>query len=250
MFGPLLRAMQISAEQVAGVHWTMQNEPESSFTPIGMVAGADEYADELADLMGDVPLPTDKSAPLDYFEHFAGMVVAAWDEMLGAFAADTNALAAYRMPSELAALLVGQLGAAARRTDLRGCLAGSLRERASFHGRATAGSGKIALIAEDMVNGFVTYLGYDRLEEARRPTVGPAGPNQRRIFAPRPAVQGLPPLGDQPSSYDRTFHVDWMAAFVRMMEDNVSDQSAEDFDRNANDELGAMVRTLAPAGQA
>jgi hypothetical protein len=239
MFGPLLRAMQISAEQVAGVHWTMQNEPESSFTPIGTVASADEYANELADLMGDVPLPTDNAAPLDYFEHFAGMVVATWDEMLGAFAADAGGLAA---------LLVGQLGAAARRTDLRGRIAGSLRERASFHGRATAGSGKIALVAEDMVNSFVTCLGYDLLEEARRPTVGPAGPNQRRIFARRPVVQGLPPLGDQPSSYDRMFHVDWMAAFVRMMEDNVSDQSAEDFDRNANDEVGAMVRKLAAAG--
>jgi hypothetical protein len=98
-----------------------------------------------------------------------------------------------------------------------------------------------------MVNGFVTYLGFDRLDESHRPTVGSAGPSQRRIFAARPVVRGLPPIAAQPSSYDRTFHVDWMAAFVRTMEDNVSDQSAENFDRAANDALGTMIRHLSLA---
>ena len=245
MFGPLLRALQITAEQVAGVHWRMQTEPDDGFAPIGAVAGADEYAADLAGLLGDAPPGAEGSGRLDYFERFAGMVVAAWDETLGAFAADTAALATYKLSPEQAALLAGQIGAAARRIDLRGRVAAALRERAGFHGRTTAGAGKFVLVAEDLVNGFVTCLGFDRLEEARRPAVGAAGPGQRRIFAARPVVQGLPPLAAQPSPYDRVFHVDWMAAFVRMMEDNVSDRSAEDFDHAANDALGALVTRLA-----
>ena len=237
MFGPLLRAMQITQEQVAGVHWRMQTEPEDNLAPVGIIAAETEYVNELADLLGESSAAA-YAGRLDYFERLAGMVIGAWDETLQAFAADTAFLAAAKLPPEHAALMAGQIAAAARRTDLRGCLAATLRERAGFHGRAATGAGKFVRIAEDMVNGFVTYLGFDRMEEARRPAVGAAGPGQRRIFAARPAVTGLPPLTEQPSPYDRAFHVDWMTAFVRMAEDNVVDQSAEPFDRAANDALG------------
>jgi hypothetical protein len=250
MFGALLRALQITPEQVVGIHWRMQTEPHDDVAPIGTVAAADEYTDELAGLLGDPPAAAEGSGRLDYFERFARMVIAAWDETLNAFAADTALLTAYRLPAEQAALLIGQIGAGARRTGLSGRIAGALREGASFHGRATPGAGKFALIAEDMVNGFVTCLGFDRIDEARRPTAGPPGPGQRKVFAARPAVRGLPPLKTQPTPYDRSLHVDWMAAFVRLMEDNVSDLSAEDFDRAANDALGALIKRTGAGGVA
>jgi hypothetical protein len=179
----------------------------------------------------------------DYFDRFAGLVVASWDETLMTFAANTVALPLFKLAPDQAALLVSQIAAAGRRTDLRGRIATLLREHAGFHGRSAAVSGKFVVIAEDVVNGFITFLGFDQLEEARRPAVG-AG--QRRIFAARPAVRGLPALGEQPSAYDRAFHVDWMVAFARMMEDNVSDRSAEVFDHHANDLLGAVVKRLQP----
>ena len=249
MFGSLLRALQISAEQVAGVHWRMQTEPEEAGAPVGTVASVDEYADELAGLLGETsPAPAEVSTGrLDYFERFVGAVIAAWDETLNLFASDIAGLAAYKLPPEQAALLVGQIAAGARRTDLRGRIAATLRTHASFHGHASAGTGKIVLIAEDMVNTFVAKLGFDATEEARRPTVGSGGA-MRYVFASRPAVRGLPSLGEQPAAYDRIFHVDWMAAFARLMEDNVSDQSAEAFDREANDALGAWIRRLAGSG--
>jgi hypothetical protein len=140
MFGPLLRALQITAEQVAGVHWRMQTEPDDAGPPIGTVAGADEYADELVGILGEAAEPTGQAGRLDYFERFAGLVVAAWDEALHTFAADTSAVAAYRLPPEQAALLVGQISAAARRVDLRGRIAAALRARAGFHARARTSS--------------------------------------------------------------------------------------------------------------
>jgi len=250
MFGPLLRALQITGEQVTGVYWRMQTEPDDDIAPIGAIAGQDAYAMALSGVFGEVAAPVEGAGRLDYFERFAGRVIAAWDETLQSFASDTAAVAAYKLPQEQAGLLVGQIAAAARRLDLRGRIAATLRDRAGFHGRAQAGAGKFALVAEDMINGFVTYLGFDRMEERRRPTVGPPGPGQRRIFASRPAIIGLPPLGAQPAPYDFTYQVDWMAAFVRLMEDNVVDQSAEDFDRDANDALGALVRHLSAGGRA
>jgi hypothetical protein len=247
MFGRLLRSLQITPEQVAGVHWRMQTQPDDAATPVGTVAATDDYAADLAELLGNA-VPTLHGGRQDYFERFAGLVVAAWDETLSAFASNIGARATYRLPPDQAALLVGQIAAAARRRDLRGSIAATLRERASFVGRAAAGSGKFVLVAEDLVNGFVSYLGFDQMAEARRPA---AGRSQRRIFAARPLVRGLPPLTPQPSNYDYDFQVDWMFAFARTMEDNVSDRTDEGFDHAANDALGLLVARLtagAPAG--
>jgi hypothetical protein len=245
MFGRLLRAMQISADQVAGVYWRMQTEPDGAATPVGTVAGSDEYADELGGLLGDAPPPS--AGRQDHFERFAGLAIAAWDETLSTFAGNLGALANYHVPPDQAALLVGQVAAAARRVDLRGSIAEALRARASFVGRASAGAGKFALVAEDMVNSFVTRLGFDKVPDARRPVVPRS---QRRIFAARPLLRGLPPLTEQSAPYDRDFHVDWMVAFARTMEDNVSDRTNDVFDHAANDALGVLVARLAPDGRA
>ncbi|HEY0182980.1 MAG TPA: virulence factor SrfC family protein, partial [Rhodopila sp.] len=248
MFGALLRALQITAEQVAGVYWRMQTVPDDgNMAPVGTVASTADILRELdgLGLLGDPEPAAAQAERLDYFEHFAGLVVAAWDETLQAVAADTGMLTAFRLPAEQAGLMVGQIAAAAGRTDLRGRLAASLRRHASFHGRTTASAGKFVLIAEDMINDFVTYLGFTQMPEASRPVVGGAGPGRRRIFAAREATVGLPELAPHPAPYDRTFYVDWMAAFARIMEDNVSDQSANPIDPAANEAIGAVIRVLA-----
>jgi hypothetical protein len=246
MFGALLRSLQVTQEQVAGVHWRMQTDYDDQPAPIGAVGGAALYDDELSGILAssaDHEAPERSKAPFDYFDRFADLVLATWDEAMHSFAADVTTQATFHLPAEQSALLVDQISAAARRKNLRGTIADALRQHAGFHGRASAGAGKMVLLAEDTINGFVTYLGFDREQESKRPQVGPAGA-QRRVFAKRPAIRGLPQLGELPTPYDRIYHLDWMASFARMMEDNVIDLSAETIDVAANDALGEILTKL------
>ena len=140
-----------------------------------------------------------------------------------------------------AASLVGQLSTAARRVDLRSQIAEALRQRAIFSGRVSAGKRKAELVLEETINNFVVYLAFDQVLEARRPQAR----DGRRIFAPRPPISGLPPLGPTPVPYDFTFQTDWMRAFAQLMEDNVADPAAQEVDRETNDALGALIKRLA-----
>jgi hypothetical protein len=93
-------------------------------------------------------------------------------------------------------ILVRELERAARRQDLRGQIATALRERASFHNRNASAAQKPVMIVEQTINNFVHLLGFDRLPPGKRPEA-PKG--TRRIFAPRPPVNGFPPLGPAPA---------------------------------------------------
>ena len=209
-FGGLLRALQITTEEIAAIHWQMETEPGEEPMPIGAVNVQDDYLDQLSGILDEViaaEKPT-HPAPRDRFERFADLVLGAWDQKrLQAFASDPATHTFFRLPPEHAAILVGQLSVAARRVDLRGRIAAELRQRAIFGGRVTAGRSKAELVVEEAINGFLNYLGFDQLPETRRPQA----PGGRRVFAARPPISGLPPLGAAPMPYDFTFQTDWPA---------------------------------------
>jgi hypothetical protein len=97
------------------------------------------------------------------------------------------------------------------------------------------------MVAEGLVNGFVHTLGYADIPPAERPR---AGRTERPVFAPRPPVDGLPPLGAQPEPYDKQFHVDWISAFARLAEENVTAPGGEAVDVVQNARLGRILGAL------
>ena len=240
MFGPLLRALQVTQDQVTSVYWRMQSEPDDSPVPIGTASTASDY-DDLDALLAE-PAAAAPAAPARHrFDRLAELAIGDWTQSMQSFAESHDVEHAFRVPREQALVLVGEIVRAARRLDLRGAIAQGLHARASFQHRSAAAAQKPVIVIEQAINGFVYMLGYDRLPPERRPKT-PSG--SRTIFAPRPPVSGLPPLGPQPAPYDRTFHVDWMTAIACMMDQNVQDPGSGTIDIAQNAALGTILRRL------
>ncbi|MGH7117824.1 MAG: virulence factor SrfC family protein [Acetobacteraceae bacterium] len=252
MFGPLLRAMQLGAEEVRGLIWRIEGEEGLGATPMGASSLDEETERDLEELLGGPRAATSAASVQDYFDLVAARVIAAWDDSLQALAADTDRLARYRLPPDTARFLVGEVSAAARRLGLRRRLAEAERAGAAFLSRDATRSGRMALIAEDEVNGFVTWLGFHWLAADRRKVHRFIGAEKKidagpPIFPPRPPLRGLPPLQAQQVPYDRDFNVDWLRASIQISADNATDNGAERFDRATNDALGGLIRSIEAA---
>jgi hypothetical protein len=235
MFGALLRALQVTGDQMLDVWWRLQSEPDRA-GPIGPTTSSMDYGSELG-----LSIEEDEATQglaRDRFEQFADLAIAAWTETMNGFAEETRADGPYRIPREQAATLVGEIGAAARRLRLRALLADRLRSRAAFQNRGNAAPQIPVIIAETAINTFVYMLGYDAVAPENRPRTANGG---RIIFAPRPPVTGLPPLAAEATAYDRTFHIDWMIALGETFRENARSPSSTGLDLQANAALGDIL---------
>jgi hypothetical protein len=221
----------------------MQSEPDEASVPIGTAGTGADYA-ELGDLM-EAPEPFVEGAAVRHrFDRLADLAIGDWAQGMQSFAESPDAERVFHLLHENAVVLVGEIARASRRLDLRGAITEQLHTRASFQHRSAAAAQKPVIVIEQAINSFVHMLGYDRLEPGKRPKT-PNG--SRTIFAPRPPVSGLPPLGERPAPYDSTFHVDWMIAITRTMEENVMDAGSSTLDIVQNAALGEILQRLESA---
>jgi hypothetical protein len=149
-----------------------------------------------------------------------------------------------KLPRDAASALVAQIGAGARRTGLSARIAQRLREAASYRQKLSESASKPVMVAEGIVNRYVHTLGYGEVPAEQRPR---AGRTDRPVFAPRPPVNGMPRLGPQPESYDKQFHVDWISAFSRLAEENVTAPGGQEVDVAQNARLGKILGALGQA---
>lgn len=238
-FGALIRALQVTSDQITSVYWRLQSGADDTPTPIGTVSRDEDYGD-LGELLGE-PAPSGPAAARDRFERFAELAIEDWTRGMQTFAESHEAETIYRISRERAQVLTGEIARAARRLDLRGRATRALHTHASFQNRSASVGQKPVIVVEQTINDFVYMLGFDTVAPERRPKT-PNG--SRLIFAPRPPVNGLPSIGAQPTPYDSRFHVDWMTAIVRTMEDNVQDASSGRIDVEQNALLGRLLQSL------
>jgi hypothetical protein len=255
MFGALLRALELSPEQIAGLYWRLQTDDdvmaETRVAPVGQVPSHGDYADGIGDLLPELAeAAAPRTAPRDRFERLADAALQEWHRSMRLFAEDTEMVLQplFRIGREQALALVGEIERAARRLGLRERAASALRARANFIANNPLAAQKQMIIVEREVNRFVQYLGFDAVPLSERPTAPdrtlPEG--KRPIFAPRPARSGLPNLGAQPAAYDAAFHIDWMRALARTFESNVEGGAPDDV--LANDSLGRILARLETRG--
>lgn len=240
-FGRLIRSLQVTPEELTSAWWRMQTEPEEE-GPVGARAGEEDYLAELGDLVA--PAAAGRHRARDAFERYADMAVAEWMEKMHRVAAEADTVEQLRLPREAAAALVAQLGAGARRIGLSGRIAERLREAASYRQKLSDSAAKPVMIAEGLVNRYVHTLGYADLPPEKRPR---AGRTDRPVFAPRPPPEGMPRLGAQPEPYDKQFHVDWISAFARLAEENVTAPGGDEIDVAENARLGRILGALGAA---
>ncbi len=236
MFGSLLRALQVTPDQVSAVYWRLESDMTDSPAPIGTLSTEDDYLAALG--LSQTPAPADGPAVAkDRFERFVDAAMAEWSSTMQSLATDADSQSAFKLPREQAATLAGEIWSAARRLHLRERIATDLRERTFGH-RGNASAQRPVMLVEEGINGFVHRLGYDRVAPAARPQVAQGA---RPVFLERAPITGQPALGPTPAPYDRMFHIDWMTAMARTFEDNVQDPGASGLDIAANEALGKIL---------
>ncbi len=243
MLGSLLRSLQVETDQVAAVYWRQQNDATTGTAPVGTATTHDDYADFLMDdtpAQAAAPVVT---GPRDSYEHLADLALEDWAGHMRSLAENEHAWIAFGMSAEQLLDLAGEIIQAARRLNLRDSIANTLRTRAGFQGRVGATEAKQVAIVEAMLNNFVYRLGWDAVELGKRPR---APRSEQAIFLPRAPDKAPPTLPEHAVAFEAQFNKDWITAVMQTMEDNARSTDGVEFDIQANETLGAMLKGLAP----
>jgi hypothetical protein len=252
-FGLLLREMQVDYELLAEIFYRVEVEPangadgaeekKSGPAPVGKRVDPGAL---LSEVFFDEPASPQfelaESGPADQAERFADLALAEWMELLRKFTEDPEADNLFRMPGASRVNLVDELIEAAKRHDLKDAITARVRKATSFRQKLEEAVAKPVTIAEDIINTYVDYLGFDKAPLAERPT---AGREKRPVFAPRPRVGDYPQLGEEAAAYDQAFYVDWITSYIRLVEDNVRFRDGSSVDVVANARLGGLIEKLA-----
>ena len=263
-FGQLLRAFQMRDADLADLYYDVetygsngraaaedgggQKRPQVT---IGRAVDADEL---LADVFGETTLPPidmdaadaePASAPaaLDHAELFAEEVLKHWMTESRLISETPRLCRYFRMSEPSISTLASELIAGAGRLDLRTRIAEQVRQITAFRQKLDRAAAKPALVAANIINAYVNWLGLDVIAPDERPTAG-RGEQRRTVFAPRPAINGQLSLPSEPTRYDQIQYVDWMAAFIHLVEQNASNQDGGAVDVEENARLGALLRSL------
>lgn len=257
-FGHLLKALQVSDSELADLYYEVEmrggsedgedkravvaiGRPVTARTLLEDVFGDDEVED--MDVTGEVMPPELSAMPVDKADLFADAVLQHWIGEVRAISETPRMCTYFRVSEASVSALASELIAGAQRLDIRTELAERLREALSFRQKIEQERAKAALLAANIVNAYVNWLGFDREPLEDRPTAG-RGDHRRPIFAPRPTVNVNLSLPDLPTPYDQMQYVDWMTAFRRLVEDNASSREGTEVDVEQNARLGKLVTAL------
>ncbi len=257
-FGRLLREMQVDFDLLVDVNRRIENgqigggtvdgdgakAPEGrAQRPVGARASAGRL---LKAVFGDDPgtaVPGGPAAPArDEAELFANESVSMWLGRMRRLAEDQQRLLQLAMTGESMATLIGELSAAVGRLQLREQIADLVRTARAYRQRSSFA--RSAMITQNLINGFINYLGYGAGELAGRPAIALDGGGNRPIFAPRPPVTDFPVLGEESVAHEEEYYTDWCAGLVQLVQDNVRFRDNKMIDVAANVKLGGILTIL------
>ena len=250
-FGLLLRELQVQGETLAELFRRQQlaasENPSAVAAPVGTRATVRALRQAFDDAFEDDPQPPPAAepeaprGPRDLADLFAETAVTEWLQGMHRFSGRPDLPDLFRLDRDAAATLVAQIAAGARRLGLREAVAQRMRSGAAYVTGISDRLLKPVIIAEHMINDFVTWLGFDAIPIEERPR---AGRDRAAIFTRPPAAEDMPALSETPLPYDQTFYVDWAVAFVRLVEDNVRGAGGATVDVAANARLGGLLDKL------
>ena len=253
-FGELLRAMQLDDATLADLFYEVEvlgiesgGDAAHAQAAIGQPVTiesmlGDVFGDDAPELAGTEPSSAEETV-LDHAGQYADAVVRLWFSEMWAIAETGQLCNYFRMPKASMSVVVSELIGGARRLSLHEEMAQRVRHITAFRQKLDQAVAKPALVAANIVNAYVNWLGFDGAEPSRRPTVG-RGDAKRPIFASRPLVHGAPSLPAQATPYDQMQYVDWLAAFMRLVEDNASTVDGREIDVQQNARIGALIGAL------
>jgi hypothetical protein len=246
-FGHFIHAFQVEEDQFASLYLRVaaerNDEVAADATPqrqrgsgrlIGRLSGAASPQAEMPKTIGG-----DKRA-----ERFAAAALEAWmDEMRQQAAGD-------RLPSDLRVAggvltgVVSELAQAARRLALQERIAQRLAARAGTPKQPKQAMAGGALVASEAINRFVATLGFGEATPGQRPTAQDASGRERPIFTRPPIVGDQPNLPAERQPPGEQSAVDWMSAYLRLVDDNASTLDGRAIDLEQNRRLGQLLGNL------
>lgn len=177
-------------------------------------------------------------------ERFAAAVMESWIDEIRQAAQDEQLSRELQLPGSTLAGVVSELAQAARRLSLRERLAQRLQQNAGVPRQPKQAMAAGALVASEAINRFVATLGFSERPPEERPRTRDAQGQERPIFA-RPQMAGeFPDLPAERQPFNDQIVIDWMAGYLRLVEDNASTLDGSNIDLEQNRRLGTLLETL------
>jgi len=253
LFGAFLRLLQVTDRELFDLH--LRTEQAGQATVTGVRVRADDLRGKL---YGAASVPAVQqaqdakpgSAPApDEAGRFARLVEQYWIERLHSLGDDPEVqnTGSYAFPSREFGLFVHELTTAMHRLELMQKMEESLR-RAGAYGNTSPDRRiwKQASLAAGEINAFVDWLGYNpRTRSEQERTITDAAGRPCVLFKPPPPVQDYPRIGDQPTSYDSEWYLDWLRALDRVLMDNLNFDGTRTINLEQNRALKTILDSLA-----
>lgn len=224
-------------------------------TPAGSMPAAvpaPVLSDEMAALLGlDEPPATEpaagpattSAAATDLAGHFVNDLTAAWMDAVADLAADPATIGYLRVDGPLLLRLAQEVHLAALRVGLLARITESVRAAQQFKGvERESWVWRQVGPATARFNDFLATFCLDGPEGTE---VRDLRDQPRRVFVPRPEVNGLPHLTEQVGAYQRIDFLDWLQGLQAVVRANADFQAGIAGNVEDNARLGHILSTLA-----
>lgn len=262
-FGALAKLLTLRDQEVYDLYFQARHQmrAEPAAAPAGRGGGAafapeSSVDDMLADILGAEALlpspqrpasPGAKSAaqPGDEARAFGEHIEQYWLAKLRAHAEDPALQHYFAFPPSLFSQLVHELGVGFARLGARQVLEEELRKASRYANvEQERLIWKQAGLAAEVVNAYVDWLGFNPLEHGERERAVSFGGRERVLFSPPPEAEGLPRLTEDPVDYTGGLVMDWAAALIHLVRENVNFDGDRDFDPAQNSRLHTILTAL------
>ncbi len=251
-FGEFLRAFLMIDYDLHTLYFKSEQQRlfqgESGTAVVGARVNSESL---LQDVFGDFPndeasttkntMPDFDTQYEDEASRFTDIVLQYWIKQMRTLTGNIKAQQYFRFPEKEWGLMIHELITAI--TRLR------IPTKMTEQQRLVSGYGNVAReklvwkqvsLAADTLNAFICWLGFDpRFTNAQERTILSQG-RTLTLFAP-PEKTNYPHIPEQAPTYDRNYYVDWLRAFVHMMQENVQSEADGTLNREQNSELGKIL---------
>lgn len=255
-FGTLLGAFQVETDQLADLYLKVSAtadgepakaaeaaKPKASGRLLGRISGVAAGNGQAAEAPAAGAPPGERRA-----ERYAAAVMEGWIDEMRQTAADEDFLRRLQVGGGALSTLVSELAQAAERLKLGQAIRERLRQAQGVPKQPRHAMASGALAAGEAINRFVAGLGFERVPAEQRPKTQDAAGHERPIFTRTVASGEVPSLPAEPQRYDDQIAVDWMAGFLKLVEDNAATLEGAQLDIEQNARLGRLLQTLGHVG--
>lgn len=261
LFGVFIRLLTARDQEIYDLYFQArhQMQEELAKAPVSAAVGGADLAsavdDMLADLLGSEALLEGQSSAatdgrsgqsVDEAHAFVAHIEKFWLGRLRSIADELVLQEYFSFPQQLFTSFAHELSLAFVRLGVREELEEVIRQAGRYANISKERLvWKQAALAAGVINAFVDWLGFDPAKKSESERVVSLGGKSRTLFSPLPEVTGAPPLSEEPKQFAAEQAMDWTAALMHLVNENVNFDGEQDFDPEQNSQLRELLDSLA-----